>query len=541
MGSGGAALVAALHAATRGAHVTVLESAPVFGGTTSLSGGGQWVPLNRLGREEFDLEDSRDEVLEYLRALTLGLVPEETIEGFLDAAPRYVDFLIDNTPCVVSAADIPDYYRGQPGSKDPGRSITIGLYDTNRLNEYKGLLRMPPWPGSVGPITSNEERDAGWAADRKLFELGTERHSQGIAARGRALIGGLMEACLANDVRLVNNARVVDVTFQDGRIREVHAQRNGNGAVESFPTDLGLVIASGGFEWNKKLWDGIIGVPLDGRLSPPYNLGDGLKIAETAGARLANMGQVWWNPSHAIPGETYDGAPRMRGGVLRSRPGAITVNPQGRRFFNENIPYNDAGRPIVHFDPHTYRFVNYPAWSIADHETIHRAPLLSRDFTTPITEEWLVSAPTLRELARRIGVDADGLEGQVKEWNENCERGVDTQFHRGEKEYDLTRDAWDVVRRKAEPDDGYKNGLLRPLKKGPFYATRLMSACYGTKGGPAIDGHARVLGFDDKPIPGLFAAGNAAGGIFGHAYPGGGATLGAALTMGWRAGESATS
>lgn len=538
MGSGGAGLAAALHAATRGAKVTVLERAPVFGGTTALSGGGQWVPLNRLGREEFGLEDSREEVHEYLDALTLGLVPHETLDGFLTNAPRYVEFLIEHTQCAVMAADIPDYYRGKPGSKGPGRTITIGLYNTSRLGESQKYLRVPPWPGSVGPITSNEERDAGWAASRRLVELGKERRAQGIAARGQALIGGLMEACLEHGVRLVHDARVCAGTH-NGRIREVQVARNGT--VETYPTDLGLVLACGGFEWNKQLWDGIIGVPLDGRLSPPYNAGDGLRVAASAGARLANMGQVWWNPGMSIPGETYDGAPRMRGNLLRSRPGAITVNRSGRRFFNENLPYNDAGRPIAHFDPHTYSFVNHPAFCIADQETVDRAPLLSRDFTTPVTEDWLVSAPTLRGLAEKIGVDGDGLEAQVKEWNANCEGGVDPVFHRGEKEYDLTRDAWDVVRRQAEPDAGFANGLLRPIKDGPYCAIELRSVCYGTKGGAAINGGARVLGYDDKPVEGLFAAGNVSGGIFGHAYPGGGGTLGAALVMGWSAGESATS
>src|SRR5581483_3892441 len=121
---------------------------------------------------------------------------------------------------------------------------------TARLGEYQQLLRVPPWPGSVGPITSNEERDAGWGASRRLFDLGTERRAAGIAARGRALIGGLMEACLAKGVRLVHDARVVSATLRDGRVREVHAQRDG--ALETYPTDLGLVLACGGFEWNQK-------------------------------------------------------------------------------------------------------------------------------------------------------------------------------------------------------------------------------------------------------------------------------------------------
>ena len=61
------------------------------------------------------------------------------------------------------------------------------------------------------------------------------------------------------------------------------------------------------------------------------------------------------------------------------------------------------------------------------------------------------------------------------------------------------------------------------------------------EGRPVIDGKASVLGYDDKRIDGLFAAGNVTAGIFGHAYPGGGATLGAGVVMGFAAGETATS
>jgi succinate dehydrogenase/fumarate reductase flavoprotein subunit len=64
--------------------------------------------------------------------------------------------------------------------------------------------------------------------------------------------------------------------------------------------------------------------------------------------------------------------------------------------------------------------------------------------------------------------------------------------------------------------------------------------CLGTKGGLKIDGQARVQRADGSgPIPGLFAAGNAAANPFGMAYPSGGATVGPALVFGWLAGETA--
>jgi succinate dehydrogenase/fumarate reductase flavoprotein subunit len=531
-------MIAALHAATRGATVTVLERAPVFGGTTAISGGGQWLPGNPLAKA-VGLEDSPAEVETYLDHCTLGLVAKPTLLSFIENAPNYYEFLATKVPVEIEATEIPDYYRGLPGSKDGGRQIAIGLYDSNRLGEYKELLRQGPWPGAVGPYRSSEE-EAGEKGKQKLsrkemYALGRERMEKGIAARGRALVGSLMEASLKHGVVLHNNTRARALIIDNGRVVGVHAEREGKD--ETFAATKGVVLASGGFEWNRKLWNGLVGVPLDGPMSPPWNEGDGLYMAMTAGARLGNTNQVWWSPGGpCVPGHEYDGKPRPHGISLRTVTGSITVNRRGRRFMNENMPYNDAGRPITHFDWGSYTFVNYPAYSIIDRASFEKASIHARDYSDSTPTYGLVEADTLRELAAKIDVDADGLEQQVQEWNSDTERGVDTQFHRGEREYDLTRGYWEGAR--ADTTSGLTNPLLRPICDGPYYAIQLYPNCFGTKGGPVIDENAQVRGFDDRPIPGLFAAGNVTAGVFGHAYPGGGGTLGAALTFGWIAGRS---
>ena len=57
----------------------------------------------------------------------------------------------------------------------------------------------------------------------------------------------------------------------------------------------------------------------------------------------------------------------------------------------------------------------------------------------------------------------------------------------------------------------------------------MLPGCLGTKGGPRTDADGRVLSIaDGAPIPGLYAAGNAAASAFGMAYPGAGGTLGPA-------------
>src|SRR3954454_17127268 len=96
MGSGGAGLSAALSSALRGARVAVLERAPVFGGTTAISGAGMWLPLTPLAAG-MGYSDSREEVLTYLRRLGVGRTSEELLEAFVDAAPEAFAMLNDHT------------------------------------------------------------------------------------------------------------------------------------------------------------------------------------------------------------------------------------------------------------------------------------------------------------------------------------------------------------------------------------------------------------------------------------------------------------
>jgi succinate dehydrogenase/fumarate reductase flavoprotein subunit len=78
---------------------------------------------------------------------------------------------------------------------------------------------------------------------------------------------------------------------------------------------------------------------------------------------------------------------------------------------------------------------------------------------------------------------------------------------------------------------------MAPVAQPPFYAVALRNGALGTNGGPRIDSEARVRTYGGGVIPGLYAAGNVAASVFGPAYPGGGATIGPALTFGYLAGR----
>jgi 3-oxosteroid 1-dehydrogenase len=92
VGSGGAALTAALAARSMGAEVVLLEKSALIGGTTAMSGGLLWIPDNRHMRLE-GRDDSFDEAFRYIRRLTGGRRADEDVRTVLGAGPGMVDFL----------------------------------------------------------------------------------------------------------------------------------------------------------------------------------------------------------------------------------------------------------------------------------------------------------------------------------------------------------------------------------------------------------------------------------------------------------------
>lgn len=94
----------------------------------------------------------------------------------------------------------------------------------------------------------------------------------------------------------------------------------------------GVVIATGGFEWDPDLVRSFLRGPMTSPASVPSNTGDGLRMAMAAGAALGNMREAWWIPTVEILGDEAFGRPRARL-VLRERtlPRSIMVNRQGRR------------------------------------------------------------------------------------------------------------------------------------------------------------------------------------------------------------------
>jgi succinate dehydrogenase/fumarate reductase flavoprotein subunit len=522
VGSGSAGMPAALAASTEGADVLVIEKAAKLGGTTAVSGGILWVP-NSDPEVEKHGETPSEEVTAYIRRLAGDHVSEERIERFVETGPEAVHFVERNSPLEFGFTGLPDYHPEWEHGYARGRSIEPDVYDASRLGERKTHVRESPYYPI--PATYRELRESGSPITPTTTKY-QDRIEGDVWAMGRALIGGLYEACLERDVAFEREMPAEELIRDGERVCGVVATRDGERVRIGASA---VVVACGGFPWNEQLRENFLRGPMTAPAAVPENEGDGVEMGMEIGAKLGNMNEAWWFPTGLDPAETWsDGSPRYRL-VLSERtyPGSIVVNEAGERFCNEAGNYHDLGKRFHDFDQRTYGYANVPAYLICDGEFRDEYSLMTAGPEDP-DPDWLASADSLSELAEAVGIDADGLRETVERFNSHAERGEDPDFHRGESAHD---------RKRGDRDAPHPN--LAPLDTPPFYAMELHPGSIGTKGGLVTNADAAVLDVDEEIIPGLYAASNATAHVMGRGYPGSGGTLGPNLTFGYVAGLNA--
>src|SRR6201996_929306 len=518
LGSGGAGLTAALTAAAAGATVEVFEKAPTVGGTTAVSGGIVWIPAHKRSP---DGELTPADALQYLRAQSLGSMDDELVETFVQTGPAMLDFIEAHSGLRFEiATGFPDYRPELPGGQPTGgRSLSAAPFDLAQLGDW--ATRITAFPADWSNVGFDAET-------RARLHAAIDEQTSHLCVAGTALIAGLLKGLLDAGVTPQTNARAEQLIAEDGEITGVRIALPDR--TVSVRARHGVVLGTGGFEWDPALAQAFLRGPMHGPVSPPNNTGDGLRMAMAQGAALANMGEAWWVPIVQIPGDTIDGRQRSRSVRLeRTRPRSIIVNAAGRRFVNEACDYNSMAGAFHYLDPRG-GYVNDRGWMVFDSVHLQRYGFLGIEPGQPVPD-WFCESADLAELAAKTGIDADGLTNTVEEWNRHVAAGSDPDFGRGSSAYD---GYWGDD---SAPTQAGKT--LGPIDTAPYYAVPVRIGAMGTKGGPRTDHDARVLHVDGKPIPGLYAAGNAMGGVTGRAYGGAGGTLGPAMVFGYRAGHAA--
>jgi tricarballylate dehydrogenase len=216
-------------------------------------------------------------------------------------------------------------------------------------------------------------------------------------------------------------------------------------------------------------------------------------------------------------GEPVDPRSTKPDAVVYAYPFGIVVNGGAKRFFDEgrdsfDSTFEDLGVEI-------FRYQNQKAFFIGDQTTLSIEPVQA----IILTDQPAIEAPSLRALAKKLGLDPAVLESTVAEYNAAIGPGeLDPRIRDGKATRNL---------------DPPKSNWAFPLERPPFIAYPLTCAVTFTFGGLRTDSQARVLTPRGTPIAGLYAAGEVTG-LYYHAYPAGTSVLRAA-TFGRIAGAHA--
>lgn len=526
VGSGAAALTAALTAAAGGLSVLILEKTDRIGGTSAMSGAGTWIPANHHAHAA-GIADSEADALTYLRSASApdwAATEDPLWQRFVAEAPRMLTFVERHTPLRYGLTDEPDPMAEVPGGKLRGRMVSPYPLRRGLVGRYGRSIRRSTLPQRFSYLETHRfdlyhqpVRTVLSLAPRLLWRVITNAVGQ-----GNALIVGLLKGCLDHHCRLALEHRVISLLTDndDGSVTGVAAEARENR--RTILARRGVVLATGGFEWDPDLREQYFPGPLDRLGSPSANTGDGQRLAASIGARLERMDQA--NVYPTLP-TFYEG--RLHGVpmIFQAEPHAIVVDRRAQRFVSE-YDYN-IGEALDRRDAETGRPRHLPAWVIADRRFLRRS-LIFRHYAAK-EPGWVRRAPDLRRLAELTLLPEAALAATVARFNGFCVAGRDEDFHRGES-------AWE--RGKAKPAKGGRNPTLGPITEPPFLAIPLNRSLLGTKGGARTNAFGQVLRTDGSLIGGLYCAGNAMANPIGTRALGAGTTIGPCMTWGYICGTA---
>jgi tricarballylate dehydrogenase len=477
VGAGNAALSAAVSAHNSGAaQVLVLEKAPepMRGGNTHYSGG--------LLRIAFDRPED-----------ILQLAPKaRELEGFVEGIEPY--------PRDAFWSDL-RLMTGGRADPELGEILISRSYETARWMAEQGIRFEPAitlgavkiggvikWPRGAILRAANE----GVGLSRMWFAAAQRK---GVEIRyGSGAIG------LVRDSR----GRVAGVTVRDADgIHDIAARA--------------IVLGCGGFEANAAWRAQYLGRPWDHAKvrGTMYNQGDGLRMAFEIGA----MPWGQWSGCHATP--INAAAPAFGDRQLTDKTNRLSyiygvmINRMGLRFVDEGE--DQALFTYAKFGGAILNQLGGVAYQIFDSKV---KELLEPRYST---SEPIV-ADRLDELIRKLDIEHETAKRTLNEFNAAAGEGL----------FDPARRDGMAARGLTPP----KSNWAQKIDAAPFYAYPVTGGITFSFGGVKVDSHARVIGTDWNPIPGLYACGEMVGGIFHSNYPGGSGLMSGAV-FGRIAGASA--
>ena len=464
VGYGGAGAATAISAHDAGARVLILEKMPDGGGNTAVSAGGFISPTNA------------EEAYTYFTNLykfSFSEMDADVVRVYADESVKNVDWI----KSLQEGTEVMVYghagYPTVPGAKS--------------MNKY-GVL-------GKGKGMSGRSQNL-WEV--YTYAVETKRK---IPVMKNTPAKSLLTNCAGEVIGVIAESRGKEIAIKAKRA---------------------VVLTCGGYEFDPSTLQNMVkGFPIYG-LGNPGNTGDGIRMAQKAGALIWHMNGASCPFGIKVP--EFEAALYIQIYL----PGFIYVDKHGKRFVDEKSIETHAGLLAVdYYDAEALEYPRIPFYVIFD-ETIRAAGPVSisagRGYagrrykwsahnSAEIEKGWIIQGGTAGELADKLKIKPpEVLEQTLAKWNEDVKAGRDTLFHR-------------PVQNPHKGDPAYTEQVMAvwsaPIEKPPFYAMELYPCLLNTQGGPRRNSRGQILDAFKKPIPRLYSSGEL-GSMWGVIYQGAG-------------------
>jgi fumarate reductase flavoprotein subunit len=311
-----------------------------------------------------------------------------------------------------------------------------------------------------------------------------------------------------------NGSEGVRLTFENGRVTGLVAKQNG---AEIELRAGATILTTGGFSANPELVKKYIGAHADRckLRGSKQDTGDGLRMALAVGSRAVNLKYFYGHliSRKALTDDRFWPYPRLDSFIDEG----ILIDRNGNRFVDEGRGDVAVANELARSEDPTGAALifDYASWDAAKEDPF------SKSVKTPAPNPWLMDNAgdifhhdTTEGLAQKIGTDTANLTKTVEQYNRAIQSGNPSSL--------------------AVP----RTGKPKPLR-ARYYGLKVVPGITFTMGGVLVNGNCEALNLEEKPIPGLYAAGDTIGGLMGGyrgGYTGG---LMQAVVTGILAGENA--
>ncbi len=489
VGAGGSGLAAAVRLAQDGKHVILIEKNGSAGGNTLVCGAIYNCPDEERQKLGTMIEAQRKTVEETLSLTSDDPEIQKQLEELQEPVRKqWKAFLEEEKEGIFDSADWYTLQTWVGGDMLADLSLVRTLCE----NAEDGLNWITSMGVEFDPVISQGAGSLWQRTHTSVMPMGTGY----ISAYLRELKN------YSDQIELHTECTATELIMEDGNVIGVKAVYNHDESEESFFANDGVILSTGGFSANTAMvqenntsgkWPDLTYLPTTNRTSAS---GDGIKMAETAGAALVDMNQI----QLLYLGNTQDGQltkypPRDVSGTDQ----IIFINKEGKRFVREDGRRDEICLAILKQPDGQFYMLES---GDGDYEDIYDDSWRSADgFSFAYLEEngYVIADETVDALAEKLEIDPEVLQETIDSFNECAD---------GETADEFGRTLYSIK-----------------LENGPWVAAPRQVSIHHTMGGIRIDDACHVLNGNEEIIPGLYAAGEVTGGIHGTNRLGGNAVV----------------